>query len=1120
MPSDPPKASSSSITLFQSRVYHLLTQIAPGRVTTYGNLASALNTSPRAIGNALRNNPFAPQIPCHRCVSSTGYVNGYDGEVIRKSTFRQTVGGSVEGASTQSKAKGVKARAAAKKQGAATVPPSGINLEVKIGLLRREVVLFNGPWELEGDGLNIVWRQGVRSGESSGPTHPGMDGLDDDDIRNQIHFARVFGSAQDFGLGSRKDYVYAKAWRLGDNGFHIVDIYAFKNVGSGATKIKADNRYCNMMGHDDGRMDYVWILSKGDMRLFPNKGLGPDQFTADGPSYWGPNKIIFDPMSEFGRGLDRRDLHVADFNGDGACDIIWTDPDNNNAVNVFINRIKEMGDFTWHHIVVGGGLECAEKRGIGPFDTPVHFADITGNGRVDYLCEWMNQIKFSEDRDRANLQWADVNCDGMADLIWTDKFTGDGTVWYNRGRRDIGGSRFHWVNVGQRYSGSVAGSCTYYPDLSGDGYADMHSITHSIDNTATTYYNGCSGRDNVGDDSGEVEDPDLPDRPGDGDLLVNFDVSCSENMVRHIRVEFEFAREMARAAAQRPTEDGYYTSLFSPGVRADGFQSKARELFERAGSLLSGSGQTVFVTCHADALMCQTEEKNVLVAMDRAHTRLNFCPEFLTHPQVTTTQEKLDQCDIINLRQGHRTRSAIILHAVIHTSYVMSGDSAGGQEAEDYAHGYWASISLAAGTFDRGCTSYGQAANIAETPLCRSLDTNSEGICSADMSAFNVNSWTFLAEYHSTRCRVGSNNYGALLRQQLTGQGMTSSIDPCSGDTTAGLNNKVVNWIDGNPRDTNLITLSVGGNDVFFSKLVKKCIITMLAPVVSKSKYRSECIEVQNQARAHMQSNHADGLRALLQNSYLRLIRNAHPDAQLYVTGYVGFFNQDTTDCDRTSFWFEGPSWDTNLSSWKTYLTRDLRAELNGLVRQLNTVISQTIEAANTELGRERIHFVDLQEAFNGDRWCEPAIREPDPDGASYFFLPRWKDVAGASGATVYSRDLEIGADIQELFDHGRLPLPDAANCENSLGPNPDPYEEFMCEVAVGIAEYPDSDIAKLVERANYDIEARNLESRDIPWFAPLTTVKMFHPRTAGMGLYRDAVLAKIREVRQFPGLI
>ena len=63
---------AAKVTPFQSRVYALLSQIPPGRVTTYAALSKALNSSPRAVGGALRSNPFAPRVPCHRCIASTG----------------------------------------------------------------------------------------------------------------------------------------------------------------------------------------------------------------------------------------------------------------------------------------------------------------------------------------------------------------------------------------------------------------------------------------------------------------------------------------------------------------------------------------------------------------------------------------------------------------------------------------------------------------------------------------------------------------------------------------------------------------------------------------------------------------------------------------------------------------------------------------------------------------------------------------------------------------------------------------------------------------------------------------------------------------------------------------
>lgn len=60
------------ITPFQTRVYALLSQIPSGKITTYAALSRALESSPRAVGGALRRNPFAPKVPCHRVIQADG----------------------------------------------------------------------------------------------------------------------------------------------------------------------------------------------------------------------------------------------------------------------------------------------------------------------------------------------------------------------------------------------------------------------------------------------------------------------------------------------------------------------------------------------------------------------------------------------------------------------------------------------------------------------------------------------------------------------------------------------------------------------------------------------------------------------------------------------------------------------------------------------------------------------------------------------------------------------------------------------------------------------------------------------------------------------------------------
>jgi methylated-DNA-[protein]-cysteine S-methyltransferase len=69
------------MTDFSEQIYRLLMNVPKGRVTTYKALAQALNTkSYRAVGQALRRNPYAPKVPCHRVVASDGTLGGFNGK--------------------------------------------------------------------------------------------------------------------------------------------------------------------------------------------------------------------------------------------------------------------------------------------------------------------------------------------------------------------------------------------------------------------------------------------------------------------------------------------------------------------------------------------------------------------------------------------------------------------------------------------------------------------------------------------------------------------------------------------------------------------------------------------------------------------------------------------------------------------------------------------------------------------------------------------------------------------------------------------------------------------------------------------------------------------------------
>lgn len=68
------------VTPFQQRVLQALCQVPAGKVTTYKYLAAHVQCgSQQAVGQALRRNPYAPAVPCHRVVAHARTLGGFGG---------------------------------------------------------------------------------------------------------------------------------------------------------------------------------------------------------------------------------------------------------------------------------------------------------------------------------------------------------------------------------------------------------------------------------------------------------------------------------------------------------------------------------------------------------------------------------------------------------------------------------------------------------------------------------------------------------------------------------------------------------------------------------------------------------------------------------------------------------------------------------------------------------------------------------------------------------------------------------------------------------------------------------------------------------------------------------
>ena len=66
-------------TPFRRRVWQAMQAIPYGQTRSYGDLARALDSAPRAVGGACGANPIPLVIPCHRVVGAGGALGGFSG---------------------------------------------------------------------------------------------------------------------------------------------------------------------------------------------------------------------------------------------------------------------------------------------------------------------------------------------------------------------------------------------------------------------------------------------------------------------------------------------------------------------------------------------------------------------------------------------------------------------------------------------------------------------------------------------------------------------------------------------------------------------------------------------------------------------------------------------------------------------------------------------------------------------------------------------------------------------------------------------------------------------------------------------------------------------------------
>jgi O-6-methylguanine DNA methyltransferase len=80
------KLGNYGLTPFEIDVLLATLAIPKGRTATYKQIAERIGhkNAYRAVGSALKKNPLAPIIPCHRVIKSDGSIGNYSGGGSKK----------------------------------------------------------------------------------------------------------------------------------------------------------------------------------------------------------------------------------------------------------------------------------------------------------------------------------------------------------------------------------------------------------------------------------------------------------------------------------------------------------------------------------------------------------------------------------------------------------------------------------------------------------------------------------------------------------------------------------------------------------------------------------------------------------------------------------------------------------------------------------------------------------------------------------------------------------------------------------------------------------------------------------------------------------------------------
>ncbi|KAK8035182.1 hypothetical protein PG993_010177 [Apiospora rasikravindrae] len=354
-------------------------------------------------------------------------------------------------------------------------------------------------------------------------------------------------------------------------------------------------------------------------------------------------------------------------------------------------------------------------------------------------------------------------------------------------------------------------------------------------------------------------------------------------------------------------------------------------------------------------------------------------------------------------------------------------------------------------------------------------------------------------------CRRSLGAYPQLIALDLAAEhgGLPNSTSfqflSCTGATTdeilSGGGSSHASQIDAlnASRPIDFALLTVGGNDLGFFDVMNACIFRFY------NFYSGTCETALEHAQDRLDSRDFDERLYVVITELLDKVRwEKKPRFRVTVTGYAQFFNDRTEACDEMSLgvWWRGPK-----------LERKLRRRMNVMVRAVNRKIEAAVARINRQFTSVKVVFVDYDAAFEGHRFCELDVVEPDyARNETWFFLvggpdnvdrPGGNDTSDTNTGDNAATRLYHTADAQILDEQSSGHLVDPATCLPPAQRSGDWGELALCYMAMSMAEDPTLRPAR---------EGKIMTKKNSMWHVPTYYGKTFHPRSLGHEAIRDRI--------------